>query len=88
MSSSQLVSFLRATARSLNRNGISNGPFGILRKDSGHQCGGYSCDIVCSGQGGGQRQWDVLADAEGDQSPTWNGPKRPPNIRIDVCEIQ
>ncbi|NUR54724.1 MAG: hypothetical protein HOQ29_09770 [Acidobacteria bacterium] len=88
MSPSQLVSFLRSTAQSLNRNGISGGPFGILRKPSGSSCDGYSCDIICSGQGGSQRQWDVLNDAEGAQGPAWNGPKTPPNIRIDVCEIQ
>ena len=88
MSSSQLVTFLRQVARSLNANGISGGPFGILRKGSGHNCGGYSCDIVCAGQGSGQSQWDVLGDADGSQFPTWAGPKRAPNIRADVCEIQ
>ena len=88
MSSSQLVTFLRQVARSLNANGISGRPFGVLRKGSGHNCAGYSCDIVCAGQGSSQRQWDVLADAEGSQTPTWNGPMRPPNIRIDACEIQ
>ena len=88
MSSNQLVTFLRQVARSLNANGISGRPFGVLRKASGHNCGGYSCDIVCAGQGSGQRQWDVLADAEGSQTPTWNGPMRAPNIRVDVCEIQ
>jgi hypothetical protein len=88
MSSTQIVSFLRAVARSLNRNGIDGGPFGILRKRSGNNCGGYSCDIICAGQGSSQRQWDVLGDAEGAQTPTWSGPKTVPNIRVDVCEIQ
>ena len=88
MSSSQIVTFLRQVARSLNANGISGRPFGILRKGGGHNCNGYSCDIVCSGQGSSQSQWDVLADAEGSQTPAWNGPKRVPNIRVDVCEIQ
>ena len=88
MSRSQMVSFLRATAKSLNRNGISGAPFGILRKDCGNQCDGYSCDIVCAGQGTGQRQWDVLGDVEGSQNPGWAGPHTYPGIRIDVCEIQ
>jgi hypothetical protein len=88
MSSSQTVTFLRAVARDLNRNGIAEGPFGILRKGSGSNCGGYSCDIICSGQGSSQKQWDVLSDAEGSQDPVWSGPKTEPNIRVDVCEIQ
>ena len=88
MSSAQLVSFLRSVARSLNANGIGGGPFGVLRKTGGHNCQGYSCDIVCSGQGGGQRQWDVLGDVDGAQSPGWSGPMTLPEIRVDACEIQ
>ena len=88
MNSSQTVSFLQQTARSLNANGISGAPFGILRKAGGNQCNGYSCDIICSGQGNSQRQWDVLRDFEGPQEPTWSGPHTVPHIRIDVCEIQ
>ena len=88
MSSGQLVSFLTSTAQSLNRNGIAQGPFGLLRKAGGSNCGGYSCDIICSGQGNGQKQWDVLGDAEGAQRPSWNGPKTVPNIRIDTCSIK
>jgi hypothetical protein len=88
MSSGQTVDFLRASARSLNAKGIPDGPFGILRKNGGSSCNGYSCDIICSGQGGGQRQWDVLQDAEGSQGPAWGGPHTLPNIRIDTCEIQ
>jgi hypothetical protein len=88
MSRGQILQFERNVARSLNRNGISGGPFGILRKESGNNCFGYSCDIICAGQGNSQRQWDVLRDAEGDQDPTWGGPKRTPNIRVDDCEIQ
>ena len=88
MDSGQLLQFERAVARSLNANGISGGPFGILRKTSGSNCGGYSCDIVCAGSGTGQRQWDILNDAEGSQGPTWGGPSTYPNIRVDVCEIQ
>jgi len=88
MSSSQLVAFLRASAQSLNRNGIGGGPWGILRKAGGHQCNGYSCDILCSGQGTGQRQVDVLGDADGAQIAGWGATHTYPHIRVDVCEIQ
>jgi hypothetical protein len=88
MSSSQTVDFLKASAVSLGRNGISGAPFGLLRKSGGSSCNGYSCDILCSGQGNSQRQWDVLGDAEGAQDPAWNGPLTVPNIRVDVCDIQ
>ena len=88
MSHSQMATFMRSVARSLNANGISGGPYGILRKQSGTNCGGYSCDVLCAGQGGTQRQYDVLGDIEGPQSPSWSGPNTVPHIRIDVCEIQ
>lgn len=88
MSSSELLQWERNVARSLNASGISGGPFGILRKSGGANCGGFSCDIVCTGSGNNQRQWDILGDAEGSQVPNWNGPNTVPNIRVDVCEIQ
>ena len=87
MSHDEMASFMRAVARSLNANGIGGGPFGILRKGSGTNCGGYSCDVLCAGQGGSQRQWDVLGDIDGAQSPGWSGPHTLPGIRVDVCEI-
>ena len=85
MSSSQLAQFLRSTARNLNTNGVNGAPFGLLRKSGGANCDGYSCDVLCSGQGGGQRQWDVLHDMEGAQEPVWDGPL--PTIRVDVCDV-
>lgn len=88
MDRGQTVEFLRAVARSLNRNGIGGNPFGILRKAGGNQCGGYSCDIICAGQGTGQRQHDVLSDWDGSQAPTWGPAHTYPGIRVDVCEIQ
>jgi hypothetical protein len=88
MSGGQILEFLKASARSLNRNGIGGGPFGILRKTSGHNCSGYSCDILCAGQGTAQRQTDVLGDADGAQIAGWGGTITWPQIRIDVCEIQ
>jgi hypothetical protein len=88
MSSGQMLNMLVATAKSLNANGIGGGPFGVLRKAGGTNCGGYSCDIICAGQGTGQRQWDVLIDIQGAQAPAWNGPETYPHIRVDACEIQ
>jgi hypothetical protein len=88
MSAPQMNAFLRSVAQSLNRNGIGGGPFGILRKGSGTNCLGYSCDIICAGQGNGQRQWDVIGDIEGAQAPGWAGPHVWPHIRVDACEIQ
>jgi len=86
MSHGDMYNFVRAVAQSLNRNGISGGPFGILRKGSGTSCNGYSCDVVCAGQGGGQRQYDVLGDIDGAQNATWG--QITGSIRVDVCEIQ
>jgi hypothetical protein len=85
MSTTQIVSFLKGVAKDLNAAGIADGPFGILRKDSGTQCNGYSCDIICAGNGSSQKQWDVLIDAGGAQSPTW-GAKG--TIVERTCEIQ
>jgi hypothetical protein len=88
MSQGQMLEYLKASVRSLNRNSISGAPFGILRKGGGANCGGYSCDVICSGNGGGQRQWDILGDIDGAQSPGWSGPNTLPNIRVDACEVQ
>ena len=85
MSSGQIVNFLVASAKDLNANGHSGGPFGILVKTGGHNCLGFSCDILCSGNGSGQRQWDVLSDAEGAQSPKWDEIGR---IAVRTCQTQ
>lgn len=85
MSSSQIVKFLIATAKDLNAHGISGRPFGIAVKTGGHNCLGFSCDILCSGNGSSQRQWDVLSDAEGSQGPTWGEVDR---VAVRTCQIQ
>jgi hypothetical protein len=87
MDDGELVDFLRAIASNLNRNGVGGGPYGILWKRGGNNCHGYSCDIICAGHGGGQRQYDVLLDIEGPQHPVWDGPHDGDDIRVDVCEI-
>jgi hypothetical protein len=85
MSSGQAVDFLKASARDLNRAAVAGGPFGILQKRSGNQCNGYSCDIICAGQGSGQRQYDVLID---EKYANWGSPISGGGTRVDVCEIQ
>ncbi len=82
MSSDQHIALLKGVARDLNKSGIGGGPYGILRKEAGNNCGGFSCDIICAGQGGSQRQYDVVTD----HGVTW-GQVRPP-IREDQCVIQ
>lgn len=80
-----VVSFLRGVAARLNAAGFEGYPFGILVKTGGHNCAGYSCDIICSGQGSGQRQWDVLVDVGGTSDPIWQGPLS--QIAVRPCEV-
>lgn len=80
-----VVSFLRGVAARLNAAGFDGYPFGILVKTGGHNCGGYSCDIICSGNGPGQRQWDVLVDAGGASAPTWR--EVGAGLAVRPCEI-
>jgi hypothetical protein len=84
MSHEDRYNLLRDATRQFNQVGVPDGPFGLLRKASGNNCLGYSCDVVCAGQGSQQKQWDVLVSEE---IPIW-GPPIAGAIRIDVCEIQ
>lgn len=79
----KLPEFLERVAYDLNVGGHEWAPYGRLIKDAGKNCGGYSCDIICSGQGSGQRQWDVLLDEDSFQGPVWN---RVPEIAPRPCE--
>jgi len=81
----EFLPFLSGVARSLNLAKVPNGPFGILVKKTGNNCGGYSCDIICSGQGDDQDQYDVLID---ESIPNWGTPNFGPLIRVDFCEIK
>jgi hypothetical protein len=83
MTASQAVAFLSGSAKDFNAAGVPDGPFGILRKTGGNNCNGYSCDILCSGQGSNQKQWDVLVDSK---YVTWGAPI--PDIREDTCVVQ
>lgn len=84
MNHDERLAFLRGAVRDFNVHGVPGGPFGLLRKASGNNCGGYSCDVICAGQGSQQQQWDVLRDEE---HPVWGGPIEG-SIRVDICEIQ
>jgi hypothetical protein len=86
MSESQTVAMLRGTAQDLNAMHYPGGPYGILVKSGGSNCNGYSCDIICAGQGSSQVQYDVLGDAEDRAYPTWNGPLD--TIVVRTCEIR
>jgi hypothetical protein len=83
----QRVIWLRRVTRDFNFAGVPGGPYGVLVKRTGHNCEGYSCDILCSGQGNDQRQFDVLVN---DTVPVWGGGGADvrSGIRVDVCEIQ
>jgi hypothetical protein len=87
MSPDQVVQFEKAVAGDLNKSSIGGGPYGLLRKSNGASCGGYACDIICTGQGSGQKQWDILGDSDGAQTPAWNGPKSGGDIRVDSCDV-
>jgi hypothetical protein len=79
----ELPVMLKRVARDFNRAGIAGGPFGVLWKLSGNNCHGYSCDVICSGQGDDQNQWDILID---ESIANWGGDID--GIRADFCEIQ
>jgi hypothetical protein len=74
--------FLLDVAIDLNRAGVPGGPYGRLRKTSGNNCNGWSCDIICAGQGGGQRQHDILVD---ERFARWGAPID--DIRADTCVV-
>lgn len=79
------LTVLRQSAASLNAAGIPGGPWGVLVKTSGANCKGYSCDIICTGNGSTQKQWDVFVGVHETSRPTWNGPL--PTITVRPCEF-
>ena len=79
----ELHEFLEKVAYDLNQMGHEHRPYGRLVKDTGNNCHGYSCDIICSNANGQQRQWDVLLDEDILQAPVWN---RVPEIAVRPCE--
>lgn len=84
LSRPDLEAFIYRSVIDFNASGIPGGPYGRLVKNSGNNCGGYSCDIICVGQGSGQLQYDVLI---AENIPTWGAPLSGPGIRVDVCSV-
>lgn len=72
MNEAQRVEFLKRIAHDLNAAGAEYAPYGVLLKSQGHNCYGYSCDIICSNTHGVHQQWDVLSDENDDQTPGWS----------------
>jgi hypothetical protein len=94
MSEAQIATLLKDVARRMNSEGLAGGPFGALRKSGGNACAGYSCDIICTGNGSAQRQWDILGNADPAERGAGAGDQRPdfgdalPEIAVRDCEIQ
>jgi hypothetical protein len=86
MNADQTVAFLRASAKDINALATYGAPWGVLVKTSGANCSGYSCDILCLGNGPAQIQRDVLIDAEGSQEPVWGDPMSGGSIAVRPCE--
>jgi hypothetical protein len=85
LSISDHLTFIKGALFSMNEAGVPGGPFGLLRKTTGDNCGGYSCGVICAGQGNDQLQWDILID---DRIPTFGHPEDiHDGIRVDFCEI-
>jgi len=81
----ELNDFLQGVAVDFNRVGIpspTGQPWGMLQKQQGNSCNGWSCDILCTGQGSRQRQYDVLLD---ERIPRWGSSAGA--IRQDVCVV-
>lgn len=70
------VALLRLVARDVGG--------GLLRKDFGHHCEGFACDIICFADG---RHFDVLRDSDGAAEPQWSLVTQPPTIDPARCEL-
>jgi hypothetical protein len=88
MSDGEVVAFLRGSARDITASGTAGGPWGLLVKTGGANCGGYSCDILCMGNGSGQVQRDVLLDSDNAQVPVWGAPMTGSGIVVRTCEVR
>lgn len=82
MDHEELIQFMREVAYDLNKLGISDkGGFGLAIKTTGNNCLGYSCDIICEGQGNDQNQYDILLD---ESIPQWLEVQ---DVTVRECEI-
>jgi hypothetical protein len=87
-SPAELRDLLTRTASALNAVGVDSGgrgPFGILRKESGHNCAGFSCDVICAANTKQtQAHWDIWIGGD-PHAPVWPRPKTGDDIRFDTC---
>jgi hypothetical protein len=82
MDAEELIEFMREVAYDLNRANLSDkGGFGLAVKTIGNNCLGYSCDIICEGQGNDQNQYDILID---EAIPNWAEVEE---VTVRQCEI-
>ena len=82
MDQEELIQFMREVAFDLNRANLSDkGGFGLAVKTVGNNCFGYSCDIICEGQGNDQNQYDILID---EAIPNW---AEVSEVTVRECEI-
>lgn len=82
MDHEETIQFMKEVAFDLNRMNFSDkGGFGVLIKTIGNNCLGYSCDIICEGNGGDQNQYDILID---EAIPAWNEVSE---VTVRPCEI-
>lgn len=80
----ELTEMMYGIARDFNRAKVpEDHPWGVLSKTAGNNCNGISCDIVCSGNGAFQDQYDVLLD---ENIAIFGSPVWP--IRVDTCIYQ
>ena len=83
MDHEETVQFMKEVAFDLNRAIFSDkGGYGLLIKTTGNNCLGYSCDIICEGNGPDQNQFDILQD---ERIPQWSEVGE--GIVVRECEI-
>ena len=83
MDHDETIQFMKEVAFDLNQLGISDkGGFGLLIKTIGNNCLGYSCDIICEGNGPNQNQYDILRD---ESEPQWS--EVGDGLVVRECEI-
>jgi hypothetical protein len=83
MDHEETIQFMKEVAFDLNQSVFSDkGGFGVLIKTSGNNCLGYSCDIICEGNGPDQNQFDILID---ESIPNWGEVGE--GLVVRECEI-
>lgn len=89
MNPERTAEMLTLASKEMNRAGVPEGPYGVLIKTGGNQCSGISCDIICTGNGSAQRQFDVLvgSDRFGAQTPVWSEVPKD-HMAVRPCDVR